>query len=347
MSIQTTIEWCDSTANPAMGCDGCELWNGTERRCYAGALTHRYGGHSKGYPASFSQPVIFPERIGQMIRWSDLTGQPRPLKPWLDGYPRTIFLGDMGDNFTESLALDWLSPYVPAMAASPHIYILLTKRPARMARFWLQWLLSPAGRQIGRGAIPANFWLLTSVTSQANAGRIDELIRLRQLRPAVLGVSFEPAWSALDLRPYLTDPAGPALQWIIAGGETGAAAKPYNPVWFRDVRDLCHKTGAAFFFKHSGEWSPTAPPTFHKISSKTYSHQTHAYGKNGLDYNPVRPDPDDFPQMVYRVGKDAAGAELDGREWRGMPANPRELEAARRGVRERAAKSLLIGDPQA
>ena len=26
MSIKTKIQWCDSTVNPTMGCDGCELW---------------------------------------------------------------------------------------------------------------------------------------------------------------------------------------------------------------------------------------------------------------------------------------------------------------------------------
>ena len=27
MSKTTKIQWCDSTVNPTMGCDGCELWN--------------------------------------------------------------------------------------------------------------------------------------------------------------------------------------------------------------------------------------------------------------------------------------------------------------------------------
>ena len=26
MSVKTKIQWCDSTVNPTMGCDGCELW---------------------------------------------------------------------------------------------------------------------------------------------------------------------------------------------------------------------------------------------------------------------------------------------------------------------------------
>jgi protein gp37 len=27
MSVTTKIQWCDSTCNPTMGCEGCELWN--------------------------------------------------------------------------------------------------------------------------------------------------------------------------------------------------------------------------------------------------------------------------------------------------------------------------------
>lgn len=26
MANNTSIQWCDSTVNPIMGCDGCELW---------------------------------------------------------------------------------------------------------------------------------------------------------------------------------------------------------------------------------------------------------------------------------------------------------------------------------
>ncbi|MEI6197674.1 MAG: hypothetical protein WCS42_25450 [Verrucomicrobiota bacterium] len=27
----TKIQWCDDSANPVMGCDGCELWLGPEK----------------------------------------------------------------------------------------------------------------------------------------------------------------------------------------------------------------------------------------------------------------------------------------------------------------------------
>ena len=38
MSIMTKIQWCDSTVNPTMGCDGCEIWGSQRKSCYAGTL---------------------------------------------------------------------------------------------------------------------------------------------------------------------------------------------------------------------------------------------------------------------------------------------------------------------
>ena len=59
-----------------------------------------------------------------------------------------------------------------------------------------------------------------------------------------------------------------------------------HPDWVRSVRDQCGAAGVPFFLKQWGEWAPTYE------------------GVNG---------------MFDRVGKKAAGAELDGREHREFP----------------------------
>jgi len=60
MSISTKIQWCDSTCNPTMGCEGCELWTPTVKKCYAGTLHVRFGGASSGYAKSFEDVTLFP-----------------------------------------------------------------------------------------------------------------------------------------------------------------------------------------------------------------------------------------------------------------------------------------------
>ncbi len=310
MSVNTKIEWCDSTINPQMGCDGCELWTpksgGT---CYAAALTERWGGVNAGFPERFDEPRIYPKRIAQACGWSDLTGKDRPEKPWLNGLPRTIFLDDLGDTFTEKLdGLDyleemartapptfwwrlildavrdgghWLEPFIPAMEKAPHIWILLTKRPTRMRRFF---------ERMGR--VPRNFWLMTSITSQATVSRARELIKIPGAM--VYGLSIEPIWGDINLiggsKPLLTCPEtftdddsdvleliyrhgsncpnyceytcnphspgteapGAGIDWLILGGESGRDARTTPVESIRSLVETAKTFGAIPFVKQLG-----------------------------------------------------------------------------------------------
>jgi protein gp37 len=42
------------------------------------------------------------------------------------------------------------------------------------------------------------------------------------------------------------------IHWVIAGGESGPAARPMEAAWVRAVRDLCQTAGVPFFFKQWG-----------------------------------------------------------------------------------------------
>src|SRR5881227_2433663 len=97
MSIATKIQWVDSTCNPTMGCEGCELWNPKSgvRTCYAGMLHTRFGGATKGYSPTFDELTLWPGRMAEAARWPDLTGTKRKGKHWLDDLPRLIFVSDM------------------------------------------------------------------------------------------------------------------------------------------------------------------------------------------------------------------------------------------------------------
>ena len=77
MSIKTKIQWCDSTVNPTMGCDGCEIWGSQRKTCYAGVLHTRFGGVTPGYAASFENVERFPGRMAEAAVWTDLSGKPQ------------------------------------------------------------------------------------------------------------------------------------------------------------------------------------------------------------------------------------------------------------------------------
>jgi protein gp37 len=164
------------------------------------------------------------------------------------GYPRTIFLGDLGDVFTESLPIDWLAPYLLPMARAPHIWILCTKRPGRARQFF------------EKHACPRNLWLLTTVTGPATANRVAELQRVPGV--TVRGISLEPMLGPVDLDTCgatgmeIPDGEGGscerAIGWLILGGESGHGARPMCPEWAQAIRDQCIRESIPFFFKAWG-----------------------------------------------------------------------------------------------
>lgn len=244
MGQRTLIAWADSTSNLEMGCDGCELYNQKAGifDCYAYKLVTRYAGRP-GWPASFDQPALFPERVGQAVRWRDLTGADRPDKPWLNGLPRMIFLDDLGDTFTESLPLDWLMPHIPAMEASPHIWLFLTKRVKRMRQYFdmLRY-------------VPANFKLGTTVTGPKTMGRLDEL---SSITGAQRWVSFEPVsdeLAARDLRAWFAAHREGGIDWAIFGGmsDTTDPRHRLSESTAREFIELCRAAGTSPFLKQMG-----------------------------------------------------------------------------------------------
>jgi protein gp37 len=322
MAKETDIEYCDSTANGQIGCDGCELYlpgQEADATCYAFHWVSRFAGHSKGYPSAFNKPEIFPDRIPNACKWKDLTGTAREHKPWLNGLPRIIFLDDLGDTFTESLPLDWLLPYIPAMEASPHIWLFLTKRPRRMRRFF---------QLLGR--VPRNFWPGTTVTGPENIRRLEELM---QIDSTHLWVSLEPLWAdvSMYLPRYLGLPYDDSLMnypkadwhkfnrrklaWIVPGGESEQDVRPPQPChpnWLRRVRDLAVKSDTAFFFKQWGAYRPGGAPV------GVYVEWVHESGLHYGSGERIRGDQTPV-ELMARLGKKKAGALLDGQAWHEMP----------------------------
>lgn len=246
MSIKTKIQWCDSTANPTMGCDGCELWTPDYKACYAGVLTERYDGKTAGYPKEFNKPTKYAGRMAKAAKWSDLTGKPRRDKPWLDGMPRMIFVSDMGDALSKDIDFGYLYEQVVQVCQSPnglrHLWLWLTKRPGRMAEF-CQWLQDEKNTPW-----PDHIWPGTSVIRQDNVRKLQHLEQVGGPRTTRF-ISIEPQWEAVDLR--LNE--HPGIDWVIQGGQSGKDAKPFEYGWALDVQRQCRDHKRYYFLKQVGE----------------------------------------------------------------------------------------------
>lgn len=270
MSKDTGVQWADSSVNPTMGCDGCELWHKNRRTCYAGVMHGRYGGRP-GYAPTFNQVTMFPGRMAEAAKWSDLAGTDRELKPWLNGLPRVIFVSDMSDALSRVVTFDYLKAEIIDVASSAawggkkHVWLWLTKRPTRMAEF-SRWLQDKHGV-----AWPDNVVAMTSVTGDVTLERVRYLMEVGG-PTTIRGVSFEPLTGpvqftkqATRMRELLAQrgyadlfrgrPGG--IDWAILGGESDQAGKLGRAADLheRHAVDLCEQLvelGLPYFVKQLG-----------------------------------------------------------------------------------------------
>ena len=113
------------------------------------------------------------------------------------------------------------------------------------------------------------------------------------------------------------------LDWVICGGESGPDARPMHPDWARSARDQCEAarhgasaTSVPFFFRQWGELVPGNPQELVERDGKMIpSWTTYANGTLTPEHDVVMEDGCPF----LRVGKKAAGAMLDGKEWKQFP----------------------------
>lgn len=99
---------------------------------------------------------------------------------------------------------------------------------------------------------------------------------------------------------------------MIVGGESGPGARAMCQDWARSLRDQCVAAGVPFLFKQWGAWAPT------EVLSVGYlSDPRERYGEIVQDgEHPDIP----WRRLYRRVGKKAAGRELDGRTWDEYPS---------------------------
>lgn len=304
--MSTGIEWTDETWNPTTGCDrvspGCD-------NCYAlgmakrlkamGQADYQTDGDPKTSGPGFGL-AVHPHRLDQPLRWKK---------------PRRIFVNSMSDLFHDDTPDEYISQVFAVMsAAKQHTFQLLTKRHGRMRsllnserfrkavlREWLFGDMIPDDDTRPSWPLP-NVWLGVSVENQQWANiRIPALL---DTPAAVRFLSCEPLLGPVSLFDNSRIDTGTLVDWVIVGGESGPKARPMQPQWARQLRDECNRYGIPFLFKQWGE-------------HVTHGQMTEAAAtawdiKNGTDQYDA--------SVQWRVGKHAAGRELDGRTWDQYPA---------------------------
>ncbi|WP_026986549.1 DUF5131 family protein [Fodinicurvata fenggangensis] len=368
MSDKSKIEWTDATWNPITGCSvvspGCT-------NCYAMKLAGtRLKDHpsrsgltddSKAGPVWNGQVRLNEDWLDQPLRWKkprqifvcahgDLFHENVP-DEWIDSVFAVMALAPQHSFQVLTKRPDRMQKYV---SAGDHedsdLFERIADAGARMVEdgdlaysdlIYTQWPLP-------------NVWLGVSAEDQARAN--ERIPHLLETPAAVRFVSAEPLLGPINLK-NITPPGGPmdimlplagltwrvsgsgsrlsgqhaALDWVIAGGESGPGARPMLPDWPRALRDQCQSAGVAFHFKQWGEWLPIGQslPGCGKVHGATAvkpgrmklhyggtSSQPpkHAFADRGVEFAAT-----DDGLLTLRVGKRAAGRLLDGRTWDQFP----------------------------
>lgn len=182
-----------------------------------------------------------------------------------------------------------------------------------------------------RGWPLRNVWLGVSVEDQKRA---DERIPVLLDTPAAIRfISAEPLLGAIRIVDAMwagdtppTENLHASLDWVIAGGESGPNARPSHPDWFRDLRDQCAEAGTAFFFKQWGVWHEAATElreldgSHLQVDADSYEGEEifdaaidRLIAADGRTFTPATLPPDTLARLIERIGKKAAGRQLDGR----------------------------------
>lgn len=356
MAATSKIEWTDHTWTPIVGCDPVSP---ACANCYAATMAARLeamgqekyrgvavrvGGKGKWTgKVNFWQPelakpltvrkasrwfltsmgdvahdAVTDEQIAELFGVMAVAGAAGPFHREADGY--TVNGSWYHHGTKEQVPVKW-----PNMLSGPHTFMVLTKRPQRLARL----LVSSSFRRLAAGAayrwahnrtnagsLSAGIWPMPDQCKDGTEHwplpnafigcTVEDQQRANELRPHMAGisaagwktfVSYEPALGSVDWTGW------EFLAQLISGGESGHKARPSNPDWHRAARDFATCNGIAYLFKQWGAWAPGSTFPDHIPSGESCSFDQEL----------------DEDARVWKVGKKAAGRLLDGRTWDQFP----------------------------
>lgn len=338
MAENTKIEWTDHTFNPWEGCQkvgpGCD-------NCYAETRNARFSGgqavnwgpgapRRRTTPSNWNKPLKWNKQAElQQAAWDgfkkthlDLTDDELIAKGFIKPRRPRVFCASLADVFDNAVDPQWRADLFGLIMKTPNLdWLLLTKRIGNV---------KPMLAELAHGSDPdlslldmmplPNVWIGATIVNQEEADR--DIPKLMNVPAYVHFLSMEPLLGPVDLKlmqyedsdyrqpdgKIIANTRRRAIKWVIVGGESGPGARPMHPDWARSLRDQCKDAGTAFLFKQWGEWAPAKPEgstlVIEGVAPFTDKPMWHAFTDT---------------QEMARIGKKAAGRQLDGRTWDESP----------------------------
>lgn len=219
---KTKIEWCDYTFNPWIGCakiaPGC-------KNCYAEALNKRMGWTEWGKGHYLTSDTNW-KKVEQ---WNT--------KAFKEDKRYWVFCASLADVFEEGIPDEWRYDLWDMIRNNRNLdWLLLTKRPFNIAKMLPDDFLEDPWDWV---------WLGTSISSGEEMFQVKQLI---DIPAAHRFISAEPLLGKINLFQVGIE----KINWIIVGGESGASARPMNPIWALDIALQATKLKIPFFMKQMG-----------------------------------------------------------------------------------------------
>ncbi len=341
---RTKIPYVDYTWNPCTGCrHGCPYCFARRiaKRFTGGAITicDPQGNHRAPegtvFPAGF-QPTFYEHRLDEPCRVKQAA---------------RIFVSDMGDLFGEWVPEPWIFWVMKTIEKCPqHTFILCTKNPKRYQTWDLPAnvialttvedqaaadtripeLLKCNARikgisvepMLGPITLPQWIRLPAMVRGDWPIGHLAVApagIHKVYLNPhGARSVTAENGQS-LGIKPHECRDLGIGLDLVICGFMTGLGALPGHPDWVRSLRDQTKTGGANFYFKSWGEWQEGSQHDGRTKNKIILLDGTVLDSTDTATNEQKQMWPSLHPTAISRVGRQAAGRLLDGREWNEFP----------------------------
>lgn len=247
------IEWTDQTWNPIVGCSkkstGC-------KNCYAEKMAFRQRAIAIANE-KFDCSDYYIETVDEKGKWTGKVNfiEKALEKPLKRRKPTKYFVCSMGDLFHENVNYSWIDKVIEVIKKAPqHTFIVLTKRPDNMLRYFgSRSQLDPL----------FNLWLGVSAENQEQADlRIPILLQISAVKYLV---SFEPLLEKINITRFIHEPTcnyedyqictcykphERRIDWVIAGAETGHGKRQFNQEWLISLQKQCNNSDALFFDKN-------------------------------------------------------------------------------------------------